>query len=218
MSLLMKRFNPMIALIRSKHTLPELKYDYSAMEPVIGADIMQVHHGKHHQTYVNNLNMFEEKMEEAMSKNRLEDVLKLQSAHKFNGGGHINHSILWNCILPPKHYKSPSNELMKMIEKSFGSFENLRNKLVGTTTAVQGSGWGWLGYNKEKNDLQIATTSNQDLLSVTHNLEPLYTIDVWEHAYYLQYKNVRPDYVAAIFDKMTNWEYVEKQLNSLKKQ
>ncbi|CAG9788602.1 unnamed protein product [Diatraea saccharalis] len=199
---------------RQKHTLPELPYEYSALEPVVSREIMSLHHSKHHATYVNNLNAAEEKLKEAQSKGDIQTVIGLAPALKFNGGGHINHTIFWQNLSP--NGGKPSDELIKAIEKDFGSFENMKNQLAAASVGVQGSGWGWLGYNKQMKKLQIATCQNQDPLQATTGLVPLFGIDVWEHAYYLQYKNVRADYVKAIFD-VANWKDVScRYENALK--
>merc|ERR1712168_16822 len=176
---------------KSKHTLPDLPYDYNALEPVISAEIMQLHHSKHHQTYVNNYNVAQEKLADAVAKDNAGAIIGLHGALKFNGGGHINHSIFWQNLCPEKDSGSPSGPLMDAIKRDFGSLKSMQDKLSAATVAVQGSGWGWLGYNKAANKLQIATCANQDPLEATTGLVPLFGIDVWEHAYYLQYKNVR---------------------------
>lgn len=190
---------------RLKHTLPQLPYDYKALEPIISAEIMQLHHSKHHATYVNNLNIAEEKMKEAIAKCDLTTQVALGPAIKFNGGGHINHSIFWANLSP--HGGDPDGALVQQIEKDFGSMEAMKKLLSESTIGIQGSGWGWLGYDKKIKSLRIATCANQDPLEATTGLVPLFGIDVWEHAYYLQYKNVRPDYVKAIFD-IVNWKDV----------
>uniref|UniRef100_O96347 Superoxide dismutase [Mn], mitochondrial n=1 Tax=Charybdis feriata TaxID=65693 RepID=SODM_CHAFE len=173
---------------RQKHTLPDLPYDYGALEPTISAEIMQLHHSKHHQTYVNNLNVAEEKLAEAKEKGDVSTIISLAPALRFNGGGHINHSIFWQNLSADGG--EPEGELLAAINRDFGSVENMKNQLSAQTVAVQGSGWGWLGYIAE-GALQIATCPNQDPLEATTGLVPLFGIDVWEHAYYLQYKNVR---------------------------
>ncbi|XP_060587777.1 superoxide dismutase [Mn], mitochondrial-like [Ruditapes philippinarum] len=195
---------------RLKHTLPELPYEYSALEPVISNEIMQIHHQKHHQTYVNNLNATEEKLAEAMKNNDVAQVISLQPALKFNGGGHINHSIFWQ-VLSPKGGGSPSGDLLELIKRDYGSFDKMKDMLTQASVGVQGSGWGWLGFNQLNGRLRILTCANQDPLQPTTGFIPLFGIDVWEHAYYLQYKNVRPDYVKAIFD-VANWEEVGNRL------
>ncbi|XP_045127929.1 superoxide dismutase [Mn], mitochondrial-like [Portunus trituberculatus] len=198
---------------RQKHTLPDLPYDYGALEPTISAEIMQLHHSKHHQTYINNLNVAEEKLAEAKEKGDVSTIISLAPALKFNGGGHINHSIFWQNLSPDGG--EPEGELLDAINRDFGSVENMKNQLSAQTVAVQGSGWGWLGYNKQKRALQIATCPNQDPLEATTGLVPLFGIDVWEHAYYLQYKNVRPDYVKAIWN-VANWKDITARFNAAK--
>jgi len=199
---------------RLKHTLPDLPYDYGALEPYISADIMKLHHQKHHATYVNNLNIAEEKLAEAKEKGDVSTIIALAPALKFNGGGHINHSIFWQNM-SPHGGGEPTGDLMEAIKKDFGSFESMKSLLSASTTAVQGSGWGWLGYNKANQQLQVATCANQDPLQATTGLIPLFGIDVWEHAYYLQYKNVRPDYVKAMWN-VVNWQDVENRFAQAK--
>ncbi|KAK8391203.1 hypothetical protein O3P69_017100 [Scylla paramamosain] len=142
---------------RQKHTLPDLPYDYGALEPTINAEIMQLHHSKHHQTYVNNLNVAEEKLAEAKEKGDVSTIISLAPALKFNGGGHINHSIFWQNLSPDGG--EPEGELLAAINRDFGSVENMKNQLSAQTVAVQGSGWGWLGYNKQKGTLQSCYVS-----------------------------------------------------------
>ncbi|VDP28261.1 unnamed protein product [Soboliphyme baturini] len=223
-----------VRLIRSKHTLPDLPYDYGALEPVISAEILQVHHQKHHATYVNNLNIAEEKLHEAMAKKDTVAAVSIMSALKFNAGGHLNHSIYWTN-LGPNCGGEPSGEfqllnavflnfchwfsgdLAKAIKTDFGSYANFKSLLTNASITVQGSGWGWLGYNPTFNRLEMAVTQNQDLLQPTTGLIPLLTIDVWEHAYYLKYKNLRADYVKSIWD-IVNWKNVaERYANAVKK-
>lgn len=198
------------------YELPELPYDFSALEPVISGQIMELHYTKHHKGYVTNLNVALEKYAEAESKQHLAEMVALQQAIRFNGGGHINHSIFWTN-LAPEHKGGggePKGELLKMIERDFGSFAAFMEKMTNKTVAIQGSGWGWLGLCPEKKSLHIATCANQDPLS-TQNLIPLFGIDVWEHAYYLQYKNVRADYVKNIF-KIANWNNVSERFSKAK--
>jgi Fe-Mn family superoxide dismutase len=195
-------------------TLPDLPYDYNALEPVISAEIMELHHKKHHQTYVNTFNTLAEQLSDAEGKSDVAKMIALQGGIKFNGGGHVNHSIFWKNLTPPKDFEPPSGELAKAIEAEFGSVDNLISKFNPRTAAVQGSGWGWLGYSAETGRLQIATTGNQDPL-VTQGLTPLLGIDVWEHAYYLQYKNVRPDYLKNIW-KVVNWKDVGQRYEAAK--
>jgi Fe-Mn family superoxide dismutase len=197
------------ALSRSKYTLPDLPYDYNALEPVISGEIMKLHHQKHHATYVSNLNVAEEKYNDAKAKDDLNTMIHLQPAIRFNGGGHINHSIFWQVLCPKEGGNQPVGALAEQIKKDFGSFDKLVTQLSNASVGVQGSGWGWLGYNKQDQRLQVATCSNQDPLQATTGLVPVFGIDVWEHAYYLQYKNVRADYVKAIF-QIANWKKADE--------
>uniref|UniRef100_A0A1W7R9H8 Superoxide dismutase n=1 Tax=Hadrurus spadix TaxID=141984 RepID=A0A1W7R9H8_9SCOR len=199
----------------AKHTLPDLPYDYGALEPTISAEIMRLHHQKHHQTYVNNLNAAEDKLAEAQAKNDISTVISLEPALRFNGGGHLNHSIFWQN-LSPNGGGEPEGELMQAIKRDFDSFENFKNQISAAAVGVQGSGWAWLGYDAKAKNLQIAACPNQDPLQATKGLIPLLGIDVWEHAYYLQYKNVRPDYVKAIWN-VVNWKDVTQRFNDAKK-
>jgi Fe-Mn family superoxide dismutase len=171
---------------------------------------MELHYGKHHKAYVTNLNAGLEKYHEAETRNDVASMIALQSAVKFNGGGHINHSIFWTILTPVgKGGHGPGGELAKMIQRDFSSFDAFKEKLNTATIGIQGSGWGWLGYNKGQKRLEIATCANQDPLS-TKGLVPILGIDVWEHAYYLQYKNVRPEYVKAIW-QVFNWKHIEER-------
>jgi len=201
--------------VRSKHTLPDLGYDFSALEPIISADIMKIHYEKHHATYVNNLNVASEKLAEATAKGDVAAVIALGPALRFNGGGHINHSIFWKNLAPKSKSGEPTGDLKAAIDRDFGSLENLKTQMSASSVAVQGSGWGWLGFNKQTKKLQIATCANQDPLEPTTSLVPLFGIDVWEHAYYLQYKNVRPDYVKAIWN-VANWKDISERFAAAK--
>uniref|UniRef100_A0A0D6R8W3 Superoxide dismutase n=1 Tax=Araucaria cunninghamii TaxID=56994 RepID=A0A0D6R8W3_ARACU len=203
----MKRGVPFRAI--QTFTLPELPYEYSALEPVISGEIMTLHHQKHHQAYVTNYNKALEQLEEASAKKNAEAIVALQSAIKFNGGGHINHTVFWKNLAPVKEGggEPPKGSLATAIDTQFGSLSALIDKMNTVGAGVQGSGWVWLGLNKDLKSLVVETTQNQDPL-VTKGLLPLLGIDVWEHAYYLQYKNVRPDYLKNIW-KVMNWKYAE---------
>jgi superoxide dismutase, Fe-Mn family len=196
---------------KPNYQIPDLPYDFSALEPVISAEIMELHYTKHHKGYVTNLNAALEKYHEAESRNEVAAMIALQSAIKFNGGGHINHSIFWTILAPVSKgvNHGPAGDLAKMINRDFGSFEGFKEKFNAMTTGIQGSGWGWLGYNKNLKRLEMASCSNQDPLS-TQGLIPILGIDVWEHAYYLQYKNVRADYVKAIW-QVFNWKHIDER-------
>lgn len=198
------------------HEQPELPYDFNALEPVIFAEIMELHYTKHHRGYVTKLNTALEQYFEANDRWDLEAMIALQSAINFNGGGHINHSIFWTNLAPEKKGGggSPKGELAEAIKKEFGSFEQFVEKFNTRTGAIQGSGWGWLGYCREKKTVMLETCQNQDPLS-TKGLVPLLGVDVWEHAYYLQYKNARADYLKNIW-KVVNWENVMERFDKAK--
>ena len=196
-----------------KFELPPLPYALGALAPVISEEIMNLHYNKHHQTYVTNLNKAVEQYAEAEQKNDLSTLISLQSAIKFNGGGHINHSIFWTNLAPIDQGggEKPTGALADAIQETFGSFEKFVEVFSAKSVAIQGSGWGWLGFNKALKRLDIVTCENQDPL-VTKGLIPLLGIDVWEHAYYLQYKNVRADYVKEIW-KIINWKNVSERFH-----
>jgi len=198
---------------RAKHTLPDLPYPYEALEPSISREIMTLHHTKHHQTYVNGLNAAEEALQKAQAADDVKAAIGLQAALKFNGGGHINHSLFWKNLAPsssPSAKPPTSGPLFEQINKDFGSLDALKEEINTKTAAIQGSGWGWLGYDKKKGKLEVVTTANQDPL-LTH--VPIVGIDIWEHAFYLQYKNVKPDYLKAIWD-VINFEEAESRLKA----
>jgi len=191
-----------------KHTLPPLPYAFDALEPYIATEIMTLHYTKHHQTYVNGLNAAEEAYAAADSTAK---KISLQSALKFNGGGHINHSLFWKNLSPVKEGGGRLVEggaLEKALVKDFGSVEECKKQMNAKTAAIQGSGWGWLGYDPATKTLEIVTTPNQDPL-LSH--VPIIGIDIWEHAFYLQYKNVKPDYLNAIWN-VINFEEAERRL------
>jgi len=185
--------------------LPDLGYDYGALEPSISGTIMEIHHSKHHNTYVTNFNAAMEQYADAEARGDYAAMIALQPALKFNGGGHVNHSIFWTN-LSPNGGGEPTGELASAISNDFGSFENLKTDISAKSAAIQGSGWGWLAYNKGASKLQIVTCANQDPCSTT-GLTPLLGLDVWEHAYYLQYQNVRPNYLKEIFN-VVDWNNV----------
>ncbi|KAL0071211.1 Superoxide dismutase [Mn], mitochondrial [Marasmius tenuissimus] len=190
----------------SVHTLPDLPYAYDALEPHISEEIMKLHHSKHHQTYVNGLNTAEESFAKAGS---VKEKIALQPALKFNGGGHINHSLFWKNLAPASGDggKLTDGPLREAIERDFGSVEDFKKSFNAKTAAIQGSGWGWLGYNATTKKLEIVTTANQDPL-ISH--EPIIGVDIWEHAFYLQYKNVKPDYLNAIWN-VINFKEAQKR-------
>ncbi len=199
-----------------KYELPALPYDLNALEPVISAAIMDLHYNKHHAAYVANLNKALEQYAEAERKNDLPAMVALQKAIKFNGGGHINHSIFWTNLAPKnKGGGTPSDgPLSKAIIEKWGSIDKFIEEFSAKAVAIQGSGWAWLGCKKGKKCLHITTCDNQDPLS-TQDSVPILGVDVWEHAYYLQYKNVRADYVKAIWN-IINWKNLEERYTEIK--
>lgn len=192
--------------------LPELPYGYADLQPVINADIMELHHSKHHAAYVNNFNASLAKYRDAEAQGDLSQMIALEPALRFNGGGHVNHSIFWTNLAPKDQGggQPPSGELAQMIEKEWGSLAGFIEFFNAKTAAIQGSGWGWLGYNPKFQRLEYAACSNQDPLEATTGLIPLLGVDVWEHGYYLQYKNLRPAYLKAIWE-VVNWKNVEER-------
>lgn len=198
-----------------KFELPKLPYELNALEPVISQEIMTLHYTKHHQAYVNNLNAALEKYAEAESKNDIAQMVALGNAIRFNGGGHINHSIFWTNLAPKDKGGGtpPQGKLAEAIDQAFGSFANFSEQFSAKAVAVQGSGWVWLGYNKTLKQLEIVACDNQDPLS-TKGLTPILGLDVWEHAYYPQYKNVRADYVKAIW-QIFNWKNAEERFSAV---
>ena len=195
-----------------KVALPPLPYPASALEPVVSGAIMELHHGKHHAAYVANLNAGLEAYAEAESRQEIGKMLALQPAILFNGGGHINHDIFWTNLAPEKDCRPPEGALKAALEARWGALDKFVAEFNAATAAVQGSGWGWLGYDAGTGGLAIATAANQDPLAraTGGRLVPLLGIDVWEHAYYLQYKNARPDYLKAIW-RVVNWANVEER-------
>nr|ACB54690.2 mitochondrial manganese superoxide dismutase [Dimocarpus longan]ACM17484.2 manganese superoxide dismutase [Dimocarpus longan]ADK70384.2 mitochondrial manganese superoxide dismutase [Dimocarpus longan] len=162
-------------------SLPDLQYDYGALEPAISGEIMQLHHQKHHQAYVTNYNKALEQLDQAISKGDTSTVVKLQSAIKFNGGGHVNHSIFWKNLAPANEGggEPPKSSLGWAIDTHFGSLEALVQKMNADGAALQGSGWVWLGLDKELKRLVVETTGNQDpLVTKGPSLVPLLGIDV----------------------------------------
>ncbi len=197
-----------------QYQLPQLPYSLDALEPVISAEIMSLHYNKHHAAYVANLNKALEQYAEAEKKNDLAAMIALQSAIKFNGGGHINHSIFWTNLAPKNAGggKPPEGTLMTAINTRFGSLEKFIELLSARAVSIQGSGWAWLCYCPVSKLLNVCTCDNQDPLNAKGKI-PLLGIDVWEHAYYLQYKNVRADYVKAIWN-IINWKNIAERFDA----
>jgi Fe-Mn family superoxide dismutase len=197
-------------------TLPALPYDFAALEPHIDAKTMEIHHGKHHQTYVNNLNAAIEKAPELASKS-LDDLMRnantlpeaVRTAVRNNGGGHWNHSMFWQ-IMGPKAGGEPGGKLGAAIKSAFGDFAKFREQFSAAGVGRFGSGWAWLVDNGGK--LSITSTPNQDN-PLMEGKKALMGLDVWEHAYYLKYQNRRPDYINAWWN-VVNWKEVEKRFDA----
>jgi superoxide dismutase, Fe-Mn family len=197
-------------------TLPSLPYDFAALEPHIDAKTMEIHHGKHHQTYVNNLNAAIEKAPELANKS-LDDLMRnantlpeaVRTAIRNNGGGHWNHSLFWQ-IMGPKAGGEPGGKLGAAIKSAFGDFAKFREQFSAAGVGRFGSGWAWLINNGGK--LSITSTPNQDN-PLMEGQKAVMGLDVWEHAYYLKYQNRRPDYINAWWN-VVNWKEVEKRFDS----
>ena len=189
-----------------KYVLPELPYAYDALEPHISAEIMELHHSKHHQNYVNGANAALEKLEAARKDGSIAAVVTALSKDlAFNLGGHTNHSLFWENLGPNGGGK-PTGALAAAIDADFGSFEEFQKHFAAAALGLQGSGWAVLAYDKIGERLVIEQmTDQQGNLSI--DLVPLLLLDMWDHAFYLQYKNVKADYVAAVWN-VFNWDEV----------
>jgi Fe-Mn family superoxide dismutase len=196
------------------HTLPPLPYPSDALEPHIDKQTMEIHHGKHHNAYVTNLNAAIEKAPELASKS-LEELVKginsvpeaVRTAVRNNGGGHLNHSMFWQ-IMGPNAGGAPTGAIADAINSSFGSFDKLKDQLKAAAVGRFGSGWAWVIDNGGK--LVVESTPNQDN-PMMDGKKPVFGIDVWEHAYYLKYQNRRPDYIDAWWN-VVNWSEINKRL------
>jgi Fe-Mn family superoxide dismutase len=198
-------------------TLPDLPYDFNALEPYIDARTMEIHHGKHHQAYIDNLNKALEKAPALQGKTLEEIVSDLESAPeevrtaiRNHGGGHYNHSLFWN-IMSANGSGQPEGELLEKINSSFGSFDAFKEKFAQAAITRFGSGWGWLSVDG-KGGLVAHSTANQDT-PLMEGFKPILGIDVWEHAYYLLYQNRRPEYVENFWN-VINWEQVAENLKA----
>lgn len=191
-----------------KFTLPDLPYDYAALEPHISAQIMQLHHDKHHNTYVTGANTALEKMEEARANGDAAGAAKLSKDLQFNLGGHINHSIFCKNLSPEGGDK-PTGELAAAIDEFFGSFDAFRDQFTAVATTIQGSGWAILAYEPIAGNLVIEQMYDQQN-GVPVATIPLLQLDMWEHAFYLDYQNVKADYVKAFWN-IVNWADVTER-------
>lgn len=194
--------------------LPDLPYSFDALEPVIDAKTMEVHHDKHHATYVNNLNKAVENYPEWASKS-IEDLMihlkevpeEIRTAVRNNGGGHYNHSLFWK-MMAPVGTTELKGALLDKINESFGSFDEFKKQFAAAATGRFGSGWAWLVVDGDK--LAVVSSANQDC-PLSEGKKPILCLDVWEHAYYLEYQNRRADYVDNFF-QVVNWDYVAELL------
>ena len=200
------------------YSLPKLPYAYDALEPHIDELTMHLHHEKHHNTYVTNLNAAIEKHPELGEKDidtlvaELDAVPEdIRTAVRNNGGGHANHTFFWE-IMAPNAGGEPTGEIKEAIDKTFGSFDQFKTDFAAAATGRFGSGWAWLVVNDGK--LEIMSTPNQDS-PLTEGKTPVLGLDVWEHAYYKKYSNVRPDYIKAFWN-VVNWDEVNKRYNAAK--
>ena len=200
------------------YTLPDLPYAYDALEPYIDEETMHLHHDKHHNTYVTNLNAAIEKYPE-LGEKTIEELLSdmdavptdIKTAVRNNGGGHANHSFFWE-IMAPNAGGEPTGEIKEAINEAFGDFSSFKEEFKKAAAGRFGSGWAWLVMENGK--LAITSTANQDS-PLMEGKTPILGLDVWEHAYYLKYKNVRPDYIAAFWN-VINWDEVNKRFEAAK--
>jgi Fe-Mn family superoxide dismutase len=198
--------------------LPSLPYDHDALEPYIDAKTMEIHHGKHHNAYVNNLNAALEKYPDLQGKS-LDDLVsnvdsipeEIRTAVRNNGGGHFNHSIFWT-VMSPNGGGEPTGDLAKVIDETFGDFTSFKETFSKAAATRFGSGWAWLGFKNSK--LAVLSMPNQDV-PMLESMTPILGIDVWEHAYYLKYQNRRPEYVSNWWN-VVNWEEVSRRFLSAK--
>lgn len=200
------------------YKLPDLPYAYDALEPYIDEETMKLHHDKHHNTYVENVNKALEGHEDLQNLAIEELMVKLnevpediRTAVRNNGGGHANHSLFWE-VLSPEGGGEPTGALADAINSAFGSFDKFKTELETAATGQFGSGWGWLVV--DNGDLKVTSTPNQDS-PYTDGQTPIFGVDVWEHAYYLNYQNVRADYVKAIWN-IVNWDEVARRYEEAK--
>lgn len=201
------------------HNLPDLPYAHNALEPAIDEQTMRIHHGKHHQGYVNNLNKALEGNADLQSKS-VEDLLRdidsvpenIRTAVRNNGGGHANHSLFWK-VMKPGAGGEPTGDLAGAINDAFGSFSEFKEKLSNAAATQFGSGWGWLVVD-ESGKLQVYGTPNQDSPYMQGHT-PILGVDVWEHAYYLKYQNLRADYLKNWWN-VVNWDQVSENYKAAK--
>lgn len=198
------------------YTLPDLPYDYAALEPYISACIMELHHDKHHATYVKGANAALAKLEEARANEDFTYVNQLEKDLAFNLGGHTNHSIFWNNLSPNGGDK-PTGELAAAIDEFFGSFETFQKQFTATATGVQGSGWAVLAWDSIGKRLNLHQLYDQQAGNIPLAQTPILQLDMWEHAFYLDYQNVKPDYIKAFWN-IANWEDAQQRFERARTQ
>lgn len=193
--------------------LGDLPYAYDALEPIIDKEIMLLHHTKHHKAYVDNLNAALKQMKECSDQGNMRGLADAQRVAYFNAGGNFNHNFFWETLSPQKENggKIISSAFMTTLETQFGSLQNFIEAFNKETAAIQGSGWGWLVFDKQTKHLAIVTTINQEPPRPATAI-PLLGVDVWEHAYYLQYKNARAEYLKSIWGVM-NWKKISERFD-----
>ena len=191
------------------YTLPELPYDYAALEPHISATIMELHHSKHHKAYVDGANTALDKLAEARESGDFASVPKLEKDLAFNLGGHVNHSVFWTNMAPDAG-GDPEGEIADAIKDSFGSFDAFKKQFAAVATSIQGSGWSILAYDSISKGLVTFQMFDQQG-NVPVGVIPLLQLDMWEHAFYLDYLNVKADYVTAWWN-LVNWQNVNERL------
>ncbi|MEK4242035.1 superoxide dismutase [Janibacter sp. FSL W8-0316] len=196
------------------YTLPDLPYDYGALEPAMSGEILELHHDKHHATYVKGANDTTEKIAEARDKGDLSGIVGLEKTLAFNVSGHVLHSIFWENLSPDGGDK-PDGALGTAIDEHFGSFDKFRAQLTAATQTTQGSGWGVLAWEPVGKRLLVTQVYDHHG-NVAAGMTPLLAFDAWEHAYYLQYKNVKPDYIEKLWD-IVNWNDVSARLEAATK-
>ena len=199
----------------TKYTLPDLDYDCAALEPHISGRVMQLHHGKHHAAYVNGANATIDLMAEAREKNDLTWINKLQKDLAFNLGGHVNHSVFWKN-LSAAGVDKPTGELAAAIDEFFGSYDGFRAHFTANAMGIQGSGWSILAWDVLGQRLIIEQLYDQQGNLVAASV-PLLMLDMWEHAFYLDYQNVKADYVAAFWN-IVNWQDVQARFEAARGQ
>ncbi|AWR21273.1 MULTISPECIES: superoxide dismutase [Aurantimicrobium] len=198
----------------ANYTLPELDYDYAALAPHISATIMELHHSKHHKAYVDGANTALEKLTEAREKNDFANINKLQKDLAFHLGGHTNHSIFWKNLTPGTEER-PTGELAAAIDEYFGSFDAFKAQFNAVALGLQGSGWAFLAWDALGKNLIIEQLYDQQG-NIAAGTIPLLMLDMWEHAFYLDYKNVKGDYVTAFWN-IINWADVSARFDAARK-